>query len=62
MYRIEYEIFSYTAICCIFLAYFLKIIWRIQLFVVPLHRQTRGKGQWTMDDGDEAARESQVDI
>ena len=46
----------------IFIAYFLKNIWRIQLFVVPLHRQTRGKGQWTMDDGDEAARESQVDI
>ena len=47
---------------CIFLAYFSNIIWRIQKFVVPLQRQTRGKGQWTMDDGDEAARESQVDI
>jgi len=47
---------------CIFLAYFSKIICRIQKFVVPLQRQKRGKGQWTMDDGDEAARESQVDI
>ena len=36
---------------CIFIAYFSNIICRIQKFVVPLQRQTRGKGQWTMDDG-----------